>query len=256
VGKKKKSGSNTHNAEHSQEDITRQISWLLTIGGGLWVVVILVAVFHHGITQKVKFATDSSLSLFVLLAVISQVIIYRTMAVQNERLIKASETSSRVAKEAFHAGEAPYFGLPDITANDWQSGYYPKLRVNFLNGGKTPAWRIHTWVKFSLGQTPERGHLYELRLENQQMVNTFIPAQTAHDFNYIQTGFQLTEAILTAMANDEIHLFVVVEIHYRDFRRVWHSQVFRAISEGHRFRDYDASERACAVCKKKGYDDL
>ncbi len=58
-----------------------------------------------------------------------------------------------------------------------------------------------------------------------------------------------------------MNLFVTVEIHYRDFRRVTHSQVIRAIwhynpNGGHgQFHDYDASERNCKVCKKKGCDE-
>ena len=254
MSKQNDTDKDSDDAEDSPEDIVRGIKGLVGIGAGLWVVLVLVAIFHPGITAKVQFATDSSLSLFVLLAVVSQVIIYRRMAAQNERLIRASEKSNKVAEEAFHAGEAPYFGITEMSASDWNTGYFPKLKINYLNGGKTPAWRIHTRVKFSFGQTPEGGDSWELALQNHQMANTFMPAQSANEFHYVQKGFQLTENKLAAMRDNQIHLFVVVEIHYRDFRKVWHSQVFRAIADGHHFRDYDASERDCGICKKKGYN--
>ena len=256
---KKKAKKNSDDSENSPKDVTREITWLIGIGLFVWIVLLVVAIFHPGITARMKFASDSSLNLFIALAVIGQVIIYWKMATQNERLIRASEKSNEVAQEAFHAGEAPYFGIPQIEPIDLgpDPNRYPKLKVVLLNGGKTPAWRIHTFVKWSLGHNPNTAESWTMKPDAHDMRNTFLPAGEAHHFLYTQEqAFIYDTERMQQVENDLLQLFVIVEVHYRDFRRVWHSQVFRAVWNPHvaHFHDYDASSRDCDRCKKKGYD--
>ena len=55
---KKETGKNADDSEHSPKDIARGIKLLVGIGAALWIVLILVAILHPGITARVKFAAD------------------------------------------------------------------------------------------------------------------------------------------------------------------------------------------------------
>lgn len=248
---------NTDDYAENPKDSPKGLRWVVIGGGIAWAILLAVAIWHPGITARVKFFSDSTLNLFVVLAVIAQVFIYRRMATQNERLIKSSESSTKVAREAFHTGEAPYFGIPEIAFTDFATTRWPQAKVVLLNGGKTPAWRIHTFAKLVLGDSPDKGDSWNMELRAPAMVHTFFPGGVAHQFDYAQNGFCLTEAREIMIRAGTQFLFMVIEIHYRDFRKTWHSQIFRAVWYPHGidpgFHDYDASGKDCAMCRRKGY---
>lgn len=113
----------------------------------------------------------------------------KTDSAKHERATKAAEDSVGVAREAFHLGEAPYFGIPEVSFDDFEIDLYPKVKIVLINGGKSPAWRIHTFAKLHLGKTPDKSESWELMRERQDMRNTFMPAGAAHEFHYKQIGF-------------------------------------------------------------------
>ena len=65
--------------------------------------------------------------------------------------------SAKIAREAFHVGEAPYFGIPVIAEADFEPGYCPRVVIAFLNGGKTPAWHVHSNPELIVGNMTEDG---------------------------------------------------------------------------------------------------
>ena len=250
------SKENPNKARRSASRASGGLRWVLIAGGVAWVILMAVATWHPGIVGRVKFASDSTLNLLVALAVVAQVIIYRRMAGQNELLIRASEENAEVAREAFRAGERAYFGILTIEPEDFgpDPDRFPKIKIDFWNGGKTPAWHIHTFVEIGLGDHPDTCQRWPMTLDSPSMRNTFVTAQNPQGFKYCQTGFQYTAERMHQVENDKLKLFVIAKIHYRDFRKVWHSQVFRAVWFPHgtspQFVDFDASEHDCKICTK------
>lgn len=61
----------------------------------------------------------------------------RNIVSQNERAIKAAEESTAIAKDAFYVGEAPYFGITQITF-EW----IPNNVEAGTNGGGRPKVKI------------------------------------------------------------------------------------------------------------------
>src|ERR1700694_5267073 len=68
---------NDANYSKNRPKNTSGLMWVFIGGGIAWLVLLLVAVFHPGISGRVKFFSDSTLNLFIVLAVIAQVLIYR-----------------------------------------------------------------------------------------------------------------------------------------------------------------------------------
>ncbi|HWN10974.1 MAG TPA: hypothetical protein VNO50_17180 [Pyrinomonadaceae bacterium] len=178
----------------------------------------------------------------------------RKMVAQNERSVVAAETSVETAREAFHVGEAPYFGIAKIapeyfTASDY---YAPYVKVTFTNGGKTPAWHCHSTAKAVVGKTLESGQAFDLSTEWHDLENTFFPTGESRTFGYRSSDFRISTELENDLASGRTYIFVIIKTHYRDFRKVWHGRDFRLIWDAtfNNFRDYDAAAPNCGKCQK------
>ncbi|MGH9932476.1 MAG: hypothetical protein ACREA9_25010 [Pyrinomonadaceae bacterium] len=234
------------------------------LGLGLWIVgaigIVLVVgvgfIAYYKVNEhsvRISFMVSSTLNLLIFLGVLVQAHIYRRMAAQNERLIRASEDNAKTAREAFHVGEAPYFGIAKIAPEGFENAYAPSVRITFVNGGKTPAWHFHSKARAIVGQTPENGQSYGLETKWHDLPNTFFRTNDYHTFEYQHHLFRYSPELEKRIIDREMHIFFVIKIHYSDFRKRWRHRDFRLIwdADGRNFRDYDAEERNCDECRKK-----
>jgi hypothetical protein len=155
----------------------------------------------------------------------------RRMIEQNERAVKAAEKNAQIAE----AAEAPYFGIIGIQLNNFSAGYYPTVSITYFNGGKTPAWLFYPTASFLVGDDPDTGQLYPLRLKTTGIEATFFSSTGSHNFEFEQTGPYLaySDDFDTEHAP---HLFLVTAIEYRGqgapqkrnmrFRCIWHKGSF------------------------------
>lgn len=68
---------NAENTKNSPQNSSSGLRWVLIGGGVAWETLLAIAIWHPGIIGRVKFFSDSTLNLFIVLAVIAQVLIYR-----------------------------------------------------------------------------------------------------------------------------------------------------------------------------------
>jgi hypothetical protein len=216
----------------------------------------------------VSFLSASILSLLLLAVVIAQAYIYhlqrkamlgqldamqdsltetRNLVAQNERAVTAAEESARTAREAFHIGEAPYFGITKMTFAEFEEGARPRLFITFLNGGKTPAWHFHATPELVLGDSKyplTDGERFKCKTELAELVSTFFPTGAERTIEY-QTKFELTWERLNRINDKKVILFVIVKARYMDIRKVWHPRTFRCVwNPLGGFHDYDAIDLA------------
>jgi hypothetical protein len=210
--------------------------------------------FLTGNSDPVQYVTGNLINVLVILAVLLQVIIYFRMATQNERLIKASEESAKVARDAFHAGEAPYFGIAQIAPEDFKGEYAPYVKITFVNGGKTPAWHFHSMAKAIVGRTPEKGQSYDLETEWHDLHNTFFRTNDSRTFGYKSPYFRYSAELEKRLTNKDAQIFMIIKIHYTDFHKDLHHRDFRLVwdSTHNNFKDYDTEEQNCQDCIKIG----
>jgi hypothetical protein len=163
-----------------------------------------------------------------------------SMAAQNERAAVAAEESAKTAREAFHVGEAPYFGITRLLFAEFLDGCRLRLAIAFLNGGKTPAWHFHATPELIFGDNPHDGERFKCEIELAELVSTFIPSGAERTIEY-QSKFELTTERLTKIMREDAKLFVIVKARYMDIRKVWHPRTFRCVwSPSGKFRDFDA----------------
>lgn len=157
---------------------------------------------------------------------------------------KAAEDNAKTARDAFHVGEAPYFGITAIGFHDFQTGYRPRVSIGFMNGGKTPAWHFYAMPVLVYGDTPETGQYWHLTPKQNSMAGAFYPSGEQKQVEYTQAGFELTEERLQELRDETAYLFVVVTVNYSDRRKVSHpNHTFKCIWN-HRdgmFEDYEAA---------------
>jgi len=221
----KNANSNAKNSKDSPKD-SGGLRWVLIGGGIAWAILLVIAIWHPGITTRVKFFSDSTLNLFIVLAVIAQVFIYRRMATQNERLIRASEDSANVAREAFHIGEAPYFGITGMAFTELDLNRYPGVDIGFMNGGRTPAWHFHAMLTLIVGNSPETGERFDMQTKATSPTNNFYPSGENKLLYYKQIGFAYTEEHRRIITDQKALLFVEVRLSYQDRRKVRHNRTF------------------------------
>ena len=93
---------NAENAKNSPKGPPSGLRWVSICGGIAWLVLPLVAVYHLGLTARVKFFSDSTLNLFIVIAVIAQVLIYRKQWDVMERQWR-DDQRAYLAVESFEA---------------------------------------------------------------------------------------------------------------------------------------------------------
>jgi hypothetical protein len=206
-------------------------------------------------TERYTFFVLGGANILVFAAILFQALIYLRMAWQNERLISASEENANVARDAFHTGEAPYFGISKIAPEDFSGGgYSPHVKVTFMNGGKTPAWHFHSEAKFMVGKTIQEGESFDLKTNWHDLENTFSPSGESRTFEYVNSTLRHTAELQNDLESGRTYIFMLISIHYRDFRKVWHGRDFWLLWDEtfKNFRDLDATRQNCKKCKKNG----
>ena len=172
----------------------------------------------------------------------------RKIVAQNERAIKASEDTAKTARDAFYVGEAPYFGVVRMVWLDFDIGYSPQLVMEFMNGGKTPAWLFYAQPTVIYGDSPEEGEHWNLKPVRDDLVNSFIPSNESREMKFTEHTFRYTAEMRAHVEAESAHLFVVVTLTYRDFRKRDHKRVLKYV--WHRrhlcFSDYETTNETYA----------
>lgn len=210
-------------------------------------------------TEQYSFIAQAVVNVLIFAAILVQALIYRRQwdamrsgLVHSKRAIKAAEKSAKIAEDAFHVGEAPYFGIAQIAPEGFENGYAPMVKVTFINGGKTPAWHFHSMAKAIVGQTLDTGQSYELTTGRHDLHNTFFRTNDSHTFEYQHHLFRYSSELGQMIVDDKVQIFMIIKIHYMDFRKVWHHRDLRLVWDWrHRsFRDHDAEAQNCKECTK------
>jgi predicted membrane protein len=91
----------SNDAENTPDSRSNKtLRWVIAIGALAWLFVILASVYHPYLTERIKFFTGSTLSLFVLLAVIVQAIIYRGQWKAMQGQLDAMKEQAGVMRES------------------------------------------------------------------------------------------------------------------------------------------------------------
>jgi hypothetical protein len=75
--------------------------------------------------------------------------------------------------------------------------------------------------------------------------NTFLPTGESRTFGYDGSAFSYSPELRDDVDSGRTSIFIVIKIHYRDFRKVWHGRDFRLVW------DHDAVSQNCEKCKKE-----
>lgn len=160
------------------------------------------------------------------------------MVVQNERVVKAAEQSTKIAQETLEVGDAPYFGITGMTFTDFELDRYPGVDFGLLNGGKTPAWHVHTMVVLIFGDDIESGESFRMQQKITSPANNFYPSDEGKTLEYKQIRFPYTEENRRAIANQvdnrdkaksQKFLFVIITLSYEDRRGVRQNSIFEFV---------------------------
>jgi hypothetical protein len=147
------------------------VAWRIAIPALVAVVVfILIAILHKDMKERIKFATDSSLNVLILVAIVVQAVVYfrqrdimkqqweamqgqldtleRQLA-QNQQAIEVAKANAQVAQEALRAGHRAYVGIKTDPKLKLKLNEFPEIEVYFVNTGITPAHVVEFRYKFS-----------------------------------------------------------------------------------------------------------
>ena len=123
-------------------------------------------------------------------------------------------------------------------------------KVTFVNGGKTPAWHFQSSAAGIIGKTPESGQIYPLETGWHDLHNTFFRTNDSHTFEYKHHMFRHSPQLQKAIDAKDSYIFMIIKIHYEDFRKKVHHRDFRLVwdAQYRNFRDYDAQKENCKKC--------
>jgi hypothetical protein len=205
--------------------------------GGIWFLIWASVVFVDA-TSQITFIVGSAINLLIFLSIVAQACIYwgqrnimkeqweamrsaliqnSKMITQNERAMKAAEASALTAERAFHSSERPHFGITKIkmhfAAND-----HPLIDIEFMNGGKTPAWNFYALPVLTFGWIGlETRDEWQLTTNPAALSNSFIPAGAQKTMRYQSIEFKVTqERFREVVVDKKIRLFVMGTAHWRD----------------------------------------
>jgi hypothetical protein len=151
------------------------------------------------ITERAKFITVNALSVFVLVAIAIQALIYKQ---QREIMEKAADYTK--------IGERAYIGIRAVSFEGFGGlGKKPRLGIRFLNGGRTPAWNVSVGMKVSIGTT--------FPTEKPQVVNesNLLPAGVDQEV-WPEIPVIVTREILNDIMEEKVKFFVRGEVHFKD----------------------------------------
>ena len=159
---------------------------------------------------------------------------------RHERAVKAAEEDVKIAKETFYVGERPYFGILGIGLSI--ANQIPHLSIGFVNGGRTPAWRVHVIASLVLGERPETGTRVMLDRTSATYAHRFFAAGQEYEISFAPTSFRFTEEQRAAIRDGTLTLFAVGTVHYTDMRgeKLWHDFTARMDGQSFNFTDWEA----------------
>lgn len=249
--------ADTGKTNENNDPAQSKVVWTIVAAGVAGVLAILfVSLFFPNLTERTKFFTTNALSVLVLDVIVVQAYIYSKQWDVMERQVRVAERNVKIAENAFYIGEAPYFGIANITYY-WgptnaqagtKGGARPKVWITFLNGGKTPAWHFSAAPKLVSGDIPETGESFSLnavRSRHSEVENAFYPSGTEKTIEY-ETGPILSGDAINAFLNGKSRLFLIIGIRYRDRGDVQTCRVLYRVFDPtlQEFCDYDAYREA------------
>lgn len=231
---------NAENSEGSPHGASTGMRWVFIGGGIAWLALLVIAIGHPGITARVKFFSDSTLNLFIVLAVIAQVLIYRKQWDVMERQWRAVKEQTKAMRDAFYVGERAYLTIYDIAFIE--KGEHPRIIYTLFNGGRTPAFEIDSESEASLGTEPTTGKLFTLGHPYGE--KAFMPAGTKKQMEGTFPNFTVPLVKWQAINAGRIKLFVRGVVYYKDFQGTTHNLPFSVGYDPslNRFRDYKAED--------------
>jgi len=148
----------------------------------------------------------------------------RTSQVQAERSAKAAEASASVATLSLHISERAYVDVDAGATSTPKAGEKLGFRAYITNSGRTPA--LDVVARFRSGITPASDtaeHAYSIAFGASIPV-TYTSKGIISPGGKIQSIWQtdepLTEAVVDALTNNQLRLFVFADVTYKDeFRR-------------------------------------
>jgi len=242
--KEKSSHHNSNHSTKSQHQIT-PVGWWITIGAiAIFSVLVLFAIFHPNMAERIKFVSANTLNLLILVAIVIQAYIYRRQWEAMERQVKVAERSIQLANDTFDVGEAPYFGITEMSLMDFNPGQWPRLIITFVNGGKTPAWNFDVKSEVVFGDNPQEGERFQCKLCGR-IDNRFAIPHIPITIEYQGTVEAVQERI-ELLFKKKVKLFVISTISYRDRGDKRYCKSFVRIdmqgSSGRELCDYDIDD--------------
>ena len=146
---------NSHKASNGHNNggrVRRRRVWIVIFTGVLfaYVALVLVSVYHPYLTERVKFGTETGLSLAILIFVIVQAFITNRQWQVMDGQLEAMQAQSALIKQQVDLAvinERAYLRLRSWEAPRFE-GSFLILGARIMNGGRTPAWEVcgHTRV--------------------------------------------------------------------------------------------------------------
>ncbi|HKG58330.1 MAG TPA: hypothetical protein VKB05_01015 [Pyrinomonadaceae bacterium] len=179
----------------------------------LYFVLIVVAIWHPYLNERVKFATESGLSLAILIAVVAQVVIYRAQWHVMNAQWRTMEKQTEYAQRAYVCIPSGNMGMVE------EIGTRRKVLVFALrleNTGNTPAADVQT-ISFTdvAKEVPDPA----LRVTGQIISHGGLIAPKAHTRQWIRAPELSSEQDQRWIAG-EVEVFCSGVVTYRSFGKV------------------------------------
>src|ERR1700686_1971292 len=197
------------NSENRPKDTPSGLRWVLVGGGIVWLVLLAVAVWHPGITTRVKFFTDSTLNLFIVLAVVAQVLVYRKQWDVMERQARIADQQREIMQSQIESAEVTdraYVGIANVVLT--VSSDQPTVIVTWVNGGRTPALHFRAMPVLIWNDKPGTNVLRFIDDDYDTGVRgTFLPAGATLEVPYKQ-DLKITDEVIKSLLNGSKQLFI------------------------------------------------
>ena len=211
--------------DNADDQYTRPISLgLVVTAAGLFVaglallgMVAYLRVSEH--SARIRFFTDSSLNLLILVAILVQAYIYVRQWAVMERTWLATGNAVKAAErmaELVSAGERAYVGVTGLALDDFTIGKNPVLKVTFSNAGKTPAFHFYCCPLLSFGSVKPEGPSYSCA-DVRDIEHSFIPAGKDRAVPYVINDLKVSHQMIEDMRSGT-RLFATLLWLYIDFQ--------------------------------------
>jgi hypothetical protein len=229
----------SNKADEKGRRISHPGLWGILFGGLIALgVLTFVSIAADDMTERIKFLTTNTLSIFVLVAIAVQAYIYRrqwetmerqwlatrNLVDQNERVVETMQGQldamkdqlgiMRETQKSFAIGERAYLIIEDVVFIS--KGENTRVLFTLFNGGRTPAFEVSSASEASLGVDPPTGKLKGLGHVYGE--KAFMPAGTKKQVEAVFYNFTMTAANWQAVAAETVRFFVRGEFYYKDFQ--------------------------------------